>query len=60
MRDSKVSEHFDTKPATDGVTVIGVMRYVDLAKAETSWEVTQPARDGRNFSDYLKGSSELR
>ena len=40
--------------------IIVLMRYVDLARAETSWETTQPAHDGGDFSAYLKGSGEPR
>ena len=36
VRDSKVLEQFDTSAAINGVIV--VMRRIELAKAETSWE----------------------
>ena len=39
--------------------VIVVMRQVELAKAETSWEATQPAYDGGSRSGYSKGPGEL-
>ena len=39
--------------------VIVVIQQVDLAKAEVSWDATQPTYDGGSCSAYLKGSGEL-